>query len=461
MVSKSREEQLQEWKSRRTVKPLNKICPNVLVKDSGRVSKPLSKNYGNNALGGTRKVARVDKENSSQGLKDKGAGSISHGKNKDVNHSKSVDGSTQRWLGDIQGDWNQLSEQLDVLKRQTVRSSILRSAEDFQMVPASLNTSGPSLLGSQFSLPRDSLALAPSPNGPVFEPITAVEGQNLMALADQLFTEAAFVELCERGMNARLQRTKDGATAESRINELAGLVKLLRRCLSQLNTRTRTFIDAASKFERDVLFQVEAIKLSNQSSLRQLEAELASAKRDAAQAAASHKAATAVWVSDMDVLKAEVGHLKREIDRIEAERDRARGDLRRFEAAKVEAETVAQELKKEASQQVKDLQKDHSELLESLKSTREAASREQRRLQGELETALRRAEHAEAKADTAGSSVSQSCQEVERLSGALQIAQDQLRKVELDRDQLSAAYTSHQEMHDTILKEKSSCAGGV
>ncbi len=51
---------------------------------------------------------------------------------------------------------------------------------------------------------------------------------------------------------------------------------------------------------------MEAIKLSNQSSLRQLEAELASAKRDAAQAAASHKGATAGWVSDMDVLKAEV-----------------------------------------------------------------------------------------------------------------------------------------------------------
>lgn len=47
----------------------------------------------------------------------------------------------------------------------------------------------------------------------------------------------------------------------------------------------------------------------------------------------------------------------------------------------MEAETAAQELRKEAAQQVKDLQKDHSELLESLKSTREGASREQNRLQ--------------------------------------------------------------------------------
>jgi hypothetical protein len=52
--------------------------------------------------------------------------------------------------------------------------------------------------------------------------------------------------------------------------------------------------------------QVEAIKLSNQSTTKQLEAELASAKRDAAQAAASHKAAAAAWHSDLDGVKAEV-----------------------------------------------------------------------------------------------------------------------------------------------------------
>lgn len=61
-----------------------------------------------------------------------------------------------------------------------------------------------------------------------------------------------------------------------------------------------------SRFWQHYDFQVEAIKLSSQSAIKQLEAEIASSKRDAAQAAATHKAAAAAWVSDTDGLKAEV-----------------------------------------------------------------------------------------------------------------------------------------------------------
>lgn len=53
------------------------------------------------------------------------------------------------------------------------------------------------------------------------------------------------MELCDKGLNGTLQRTKDGATAESRIQELAGapnqlvLTKcvasvLLGHCVSQM-----------------------------------------------------------------------------------------------------------------------------------------------------------------------------------------------------------------------------------
>jgi hypothetical protein len=225
MVSKSKEEQLQDWKTKRTVKPLNKLCPNVIVKDSGRSLKSAPRNGGRHAFKGNRMVSKSDKENSAQGLTDGNAGCHTHGKKKCLNDASYLDVNTQKWLGNIEGDWNQLSEQLNVLKRQSLRGSTALSAGDYWMVPAGNGTSGNSALGSQFTLPRESLALPPSPNGSVFEPISTVEGQNLMALADQLFTEAAFVELCEKGMNARLQRTRDGATAESRINELAGECK--------------------------------------------------------------------------------------------------------------------------------------------------------------------------------------------------------------------------------------------
>ena len=57
---------------------------------------------------------------------------------------------------------------------------------------------------------------------PHFEPAGHFETRGLASHAQELFGDAAFKELCDRGMNFTLQRTKDGATAESRIQELAG-----------------------------------------------------------------------------------------------------------------------------------------------------------------------------------------------------------------------------------------------
>lgn len=45
--------------------------------------------------------------------------------------------------------------------------------------------------------------------------------RSLAGLAEDLFEEAAFKAVCHKGVTLRLQRTKDGATQESRIHELA------------------------------------------------------------------------------------------------------------------------------------------------------------------------------------------------------------------------------------------------
>lgn len=50
----------------------------------------------------------------------------------------------------------------------------------------------------------------------------AVQFKSLAACARHLFDAPEFAELCEKGLNAQLQRTKDGATDKSRIAELAG-----------------------------------------------------------------------------------------------------------------------------------------------------------------------------------------------------------------------------------------------
>ncbi len=52
--------------------------------------------------------------------------------------------------------------------------------------------------------------------------------------------------------------------------------------------------------------QIEAVKLAAESQRKHLEATLANAKRDAAQAATSQKTAAAVWHGELDFQKAEV-----------------------------------------------------------------------------------------------------------------------------------------------------------
>jgi hypothetical protein len=47
-------------------------------------------------------------------------------------------------------------------------------------------------------------------------------GSRMAQLAESSFGDAEFVQLCEQGLTAQLQRTRDGATAQSRIAELAG-----------------------------------------------------------------------------------------------------------------------------------------------------------------------------------------------------------------------------------------------
>ena len=74
--------------------------------------------------------------------------------------------------------------------------------------------------------PSTQRAAAPSTSGSELQPVFEVGGhfetRSLASLATELFKDPAFMDLCDKGLNGTLQRTKDGATAESRIQELAG-----------------------------------------------------------------------------------------------------------------------------------------------------------------------------------------------------------------------------------------------
>lgn len=199
---------------------------------------------------------------------------------------------------------------------------------------------------------RPSMAGGQSMAGVVFEAAAPIDAQALTRLAIQLFDDEQFRQLCDRGMNAQLTRSKDGATgawslgwmgkqlaaswqeaavfhaccsavmsvqccretflsgqdndpfwavgagclllflvgclplplqieidttacplhaspsihpsitltilaaAETKIQELAGIVKLLRRGMKELQTKANEFIAAACKFEKEVGQQV-------------------------------------------------------------------------------------------------------------------------------------------------------------------------------------------------------------
>ena len=59
-------------------------------------------------------------------------------------------------------------------------------------------------------------------NSPRFLVAGEFETQSLAALREELFADEMFKAACDKGLNATLQRTRDGATAETRIQELAG-----------------------------------------------------------------------------------------------------------------------------------------------------------------------------------------------------------------------------------------------
>ena len=68
-------------------------------------------------------------------------------------------------------------------------------------------------------VPEQRLSL---PKADPFESAGQWDAPSLAQVVEELFSDSAFAEMCERGLTMQLKRTKDGATAETRIAELAG-----------------------------------------------------------------------------------------------------------------------------------------------------------------------------------------------------------------------------------------------
>ena len=101
--------------------------------------------------------------------------------------------------------------------------------------PANYSTLMPTLRGHLrlTGVPEQRLSV---PEADPFESAGQWEAPSLAQVAEELFSDAAFAEMCERGLTMQLKRTKDGATAETRIAELAGQLgwRILQVYVSQL-----------------------------------------------------------------------------------------------------------------------------------------------------------------------------------------------------------------------------------
>lgn len=106
-------------------------------------------------------------------------------------------------------NFDDLTVEFETLKRQSLRASISGSAiRQATMQPAAR------------AVPAHRMATAALHKAAAAK--TSSCHKSITDLAEELFDEPGFLDLCGKAMNTNLQRTRDGATAESRVQELAG-----------------------------------------------------------------------------------------------------------------------------------------------------------------------------------------------------------------------------------------------
>ncbi|KAG2436806.1 hypothetical protein HXX76_006329 [Chlamydomonas incerta] len=197
-------------------------------------------------------------------------------------------------------------------------------------------------------------------------PPGAAATSKIAKAAIDTFEEPGLQKLVDEGLHKQLQRTKDGATEKSRIHELAELVKLLRKCVKELGSRSSQYIDLCMKIERECAQQVESVKLSTKTSLKQLEAELASTRQSLAESERDYRNDKAQWGMDLETQRSETSRLLRELERLTEERDRARDEAKRNDQLRTQAEAELKERLKTSSQQVREATINQSEAMRAL-----------------------------------------------------------------------------------------------
>lgn len=217
------------------------------------------------------KALSSDKENASQPPKASSAKAVP-GYLKATKSSKSKAGPSEDWGHTMEDQLNSLQGDFATLKRDSVRLSLAGTEnappgsvaqspapasiaarlsalkrESFQAIDNPLSAGDtplkdiytpkaaiPATYSALMPTTRESLRLTAVPDQRMsmsevdpFEAAGQWDAPSLAQVAEELFSDSTFAEMCERGLTMQLKRTKDGATAETRIAELAGQALLL------------------------------------------------------------------------------------------------------------------------------------------------------------------------------------------------------------------------------------------
>lgn len=292
---------------------------------------------------------------------------------------------------------------------------------------------------------------------PVVVPKAEVgSGFDRMALsrsAQQLFGDEEFVALCEKGLTAKLSSSRDGATTEIKLRELADIVKTMRKALKEMQHRTQSFVEQSVKYERDAAHHTESIRLSAESSARAASADLANARREAATEAANHKAALASWQGEVDLHKSEAAALKREVERLEESHEALKESIAKIEHEKALLAGELHEIKSGESTREKKLQADKNAAAQSIYQAKEEFERQKEALTKSLQEAedkVALGEEAQARLQTQLKKVEQ---EAEKMGAELKKTTLELESKSFDLEKAQSMLTSVQDEYDAIRKE--------
>ena len=214
-----------------------------------------------------RKATGSDKENAGQQKKHSSEKSLP-GYLRATKSSKSKADPPEEWSHTMEDQLHSLQGDFAALKRDSVRLSLAGrenaplgtvpqspahasiaarlsalKRESFQAIDNPLSAAGdtplrelnaprgamPASYSTLMPTTRENLRLTAAPDQRMsmsemdpFEAAGQWDAPSLAQVAEELFSDATFAEMCERGLTMQLKRTKDGATAETRIAELAG-----------------------------------------------------------------------------------------------------------------------------------------------------------------------------------------------------------------------------------------------